>query len=256
MKFKAIVKTVGKFVAKNSDTILTCVNIGGTVATAVLASKATLKAKEIVDETGAETFKEKFKATWKVYIPATATCAATIATAIANKKISANKAAALTAMYTASENIRKEYTEKVKEVIGEKKEREIHDEVVANRVADTTPKNMPAYDVNDINGDILCYDVFSDRYFMSKKSKLESMEFDVNRIIYNDMTVNLNDVYHMYPTPNEKGLPSVGSGYDLGWNVDTMFHFKFSSKVLEDGRVALVVDFEDYPSADYDVSKF
>ena len=73
------------------------------------------------------------KTTWKCYIPTTILGSVSIACIIASSSINAKRYAALGSLYSVAESSLKEYKDKVKETIGEKKEQAIERKIVRER---------------------------------------------------------------------------------------------------------------------------
>ena len=59
------------------------------------------------------------------------------------------------------------------------------------------------------------------------------------------MWVSLNEVYWAI------GLPMVRFGEEVGWNLDNMVDFVFSSQLDDDGNPCLVLDYQVGPKHDY-----
>lgn len=131
----------GKFLAKNSTTILTGVGVVGVIATTILTYKATEKTIEEVVKLREEAEENEpdseeiqidkadiFKASWKHWIPVVATVGLTITSIIAAHRISVTKLTALASAYKFSEDARKNYKQAVLNKFGEGKERLISDD--------------------------------------------------------------------------------------------------------------------------------
>lgn len=249
---KNSVKVVGELARQNSPSILTGLSVAGLVATTVMAVKATPKAlsilfeKEIIDPYGEfytpldkKTFKIIVKSTWKVYAPAAGMGAFTIFCIIGSNSINLRRNAALVSMYSLTEATLKEYQAKVVETIGEKKEKAVRASVAEDKV-----KNNPISN-NEIiitgKGDHLCYDVVSGRYFKSDIEKLRKLQNDINQSLISDMWITLNEVY------SKMNLSHIAIGDDMGWNVDKLVSFEFSSALAENGEPCIVLDHKNMP---------
>lgn len=248
------IKVLGEAVRKNSPSILTGVSVAGLVATTVMAVKVTPKAmrileeKEIIDPYGnlnepltKSTVKHVVKATWRLYVPAASMGLFTIACIVGANSVHLRRNAALVSVYSLTEATLKEYQAKVVETIGEKKEQQVRDNVAADKV-----KNNPLGTKEVIitgSGETLCYDVISGRYFKSDIEKLRKIQNDLNHNLISDMWMELNELYDAI------GLPHIALGNELGWNVDKMLDFNFSSTLADNGTPCLVLDHEVYPSA-------
>lgn len=250
---------------KHSPEILTGIGIAGMITTAILAVKATPKALRIMDEeleyrridreNGVD---EQFapdkiskvdavKLCWKCYIPATVTCVASVACLIGASSVSIKRNAALATAYKLSETALSEYREKVIETIGEKKERSVRDKVNKERIEKNPAGKNEIVIVG--NGDTLCYDYESKRYFKSNIDKINKAVNELNRRMVGglEMYISLNDFYE------EIGLESTDIGEVLGWNVSKgMIDVYFSAQIADDGTPCLVLDHNNKPIQGYD----
>lgn len=239
-----IFKEVSKNVSKNSPVILTSISVVGVATTAILAVKATPKAMRLIEELEEQkqelqepvTKKDIIKETWKCYIPAMVVGGATVACIIGSTSISTRRNAALASVYSLSEKAMKEYQAKVVETIGEKKNQEIKDKVAAEKL-----KRDPVGDKEIVitgNGEMLCYDALSGRYFKSDIEKIKSSINQLNRDLLSEMYLTLNDVYYTL------GLAGTKLGDQMGWHVDNgLIDPRFSSQLTENGVPCLVLDF-------------
>lgn len=251
---KGLVKTFSGFVTKNSTSILTGMSVTGLVTTTIMACKATPKAISLIQDATEEinkdipewnscrqlTKKEILAVTWKCYLPAVIVGGLTAACIISANSINLRRNAVLAGLYSLSETALKEYQSKVIETIGQEKEKEIrsavhHERIVRNPVSD-----------NEIiitgNGEILCYESLSGRYFKSDKEHIKSVLNDLSRDMMSESTVSLNQVY------SELGLRGTKIGEMIGWHIDDgLIVPYFSSQLTENGQPCLVLDFETEP---------
>ena len=250
---KLVAQNVGKVINKNSPTILTGMAVAGFVTTVIFAVKATPKALEILDQERIMrrdydnnrpiTKKDVIKLAWKPYIPAFLMGGTSIACMIFANRINLRRNAVLTSLYAISETTLKEYQQKVVETIGENKERKIRD-AVKEDIINKNPPNDSSIILTG-KGESLCYDVLSGRYFKSDIETIRKIENQINKKLLSNMWVSLNEVY------SELGLPSIDLGRDIGWDVDKMLEFNFTSKLTEDGRPCLVIDYMVGPRLSY-----
>ena len=84
-------------------------------------------------------------------------------------------------------------------------------------------------------GKSLCFDEMSGRYFLGDYDELHRIENRLGRMVLNEMWASINDFY------SEIGLPFIPMGDKIGWDVDHIPEFRFSSIVADDGRPCLVV---------------
>lgn len=260
MNLSKIVKQVEKLAIDNSPAILTVIGITGTVTTAFLTGKATFKAAEILaneeriinrrerlqgtqSERRYLTLKEKISFVWKIYVPAIGTGVITIACIIGANHIGSRRSAALAAAYSISEKAIVEYRDKVVEKIGVSKEKTIRDELAQDRIT-RNPVSEKEVIITG-NGDVLCYESFTGRYFNSSMETLKKAQNDLNYTILHDSYASLSDFY------NKIDIPITGHSDEVGWNSDAMLELEFSTCLSEDGRPCISIGFMVTPIRDY-----
>jgi hypothetical protein len=257
MNLGVMFKQAKKAAADNAPAILTAIGVAGTITTAVLASKAGFKAAKILAEhTGTVedpkdptqkreltmTFQEKVEFTWKLYVPAVGTGVLTVACIVGANHISTKRATVLASAYTVSQELFKEYKEKVLEKLGEEKEQEIRDEIVQDRLT----KNPPRSEVIIMSGDVLCLDMRTGRTFTSNLETIRKAVNDINWQIVNQCTASLTDFYH------EIGLDATDESDDLGWSSDmNQLEVSFASALTKDNRPCLAISFDVKPIRGY-----
>lgn len=248
MNLPKIVSTVQKTMSKHASEILTGIGIAGMLTSTVLAVRATPKAMMLIEELE-ENHKpiDVVKATWKCYIPATITGAVSIGCLIGANSVNVKRSAALATAYALSEASRIEYKDKVVEMIGEKKEKEVRDAIAKDKLERSPVEHKEIYIAK--GGKTLCFDPFGSRYFESDMETLKRAENELNAMLLEDGSVCLNDLYYILELePNNK------IGDRLGWNAEArkdLVHFEFSSQLATDGRPCLVLDFAVEPKYDY-----
>lgn len=248
--FKQTINAVERFATDNSPLLLTTVGSAGVVATAVLSSKATVKALDILNEAeesrefyGQDGFtpREKLELTWQCYIPPAIAVASTCAAIISANQIGARRAAAVAAAYSVTEKMYDEYREKVREKFGERQETEVLDSIQKDRVARAHSDEVVVIGT----GDHLCFDSYSGRFFNSSMEQLKSATNRVNYQIIHDNYASLSDFYAAV------GLPPTKMSDDVGWNVDRLLDIRFSTVLSPDGKPAISMDFVVVPIRDY-----
>lgn len=118
MDCKAVIRNVTRQIKRKSPLIFTVLTVGGVVATAVLSSKAALKAdtkiRSLEADKGEElSTREKIAAALPIYIPTIAVTAATSLCAIESNILNKKQQAALTLAYAALQEKLKQYTNPV-----------------------------------------------------------------------------------------------------------------------------------------------
>ena len=252
MSLEQLLKRAEKLVIDNSPTILTSIGVTGTITTAYFAGRASFRARDIVETDRVSRglssidempFKYKVKIVWKEYIPAVGTGVLTIAAIIAANRIGMRRAAAIAAAYSLSERAFNEYKTKVVEKIGDTRERDVRDEVAQDRVKKNPITHSEV--VLTENGDVICYDSISGRYFTSNMETIRRVQNDVNARIISDYYCSLNDLY------NGLGLPRTPYGEEVGWNANSLLDIQFSAVLSEEGKPVISLDYRVYPVRDY-----
>lgn len=243
-------KSIKDTLKKNSPKILMGIGITGMMVTTVMAVKATPKALLLIEEKkrkeNVENYKpvEIIKIVWPCYISTTVTGVFSIMCLIGANSLNSKRNAALVTAYAISESTLKSYREKVVELLGEKKDQSIMDEVEKERIAKNPVTSTEIVITN--KGDTLCYDAVSGRYFRGDIDKIKRAEQELNRRMRDEMYIPLNDFYY------EIGLSDIKLGDILGWNIQNGYiDMDFSSQLASDGTPCLVIDYLIAPKYDY-----
>lgn len=255
MTLANLVANMSKRLADNAPVILTAIGVTGTITTAVLAANAGYKAGAIIDNEqytrdmrqGGDviplTFAEKVSSTWTLYIPAVGMGVLTVSCIIGANRIGARRAAAMAAAYSISERAFLEYRDKVVERLGDRQEERIRDDVAQDRVA-KNPVSTSEIIVTG-NGDVLCYDTITGRYFKSSVEKLRKVQNDLNYEMINTFYQSLNDLFNLL------NLPTTPFGEEVGWNSAKLLEFTFSGVLTEDGQPCIAVTYNYAPIRGY-----
>lgn len=269
-----IVKNLGGVFSKNSPTILTAAAVAGVITTTILGVRATPKALAVIDDhlwalyddevedqdalsfaewlgvdmesyswrekTKLLSRKEKLTLTWKLYLPTAGVGLATIGCIVGANHISLRRNAALASLYGITEAAFREYQSKVVETIGKNKELKVRDEISK----DTIKRNPPG--TNEViftgKGEVMCYDSLSGRYFKSDIEAIRKSVNELNRNLFTDMFLTLNELYYAI------GLSGTKLGDQMGWDIDRgMVEIDFSAQLTEDGEPCLVLNYNIEP---------
>lgn len=242
MDFKQIRQDVISKVTEKSPEILVGFGLAGMLTSTVLAVKATPKALDILEEEEDLTNLEKVKKTWKCYIPATVGYCASAACIIAATTTKSRRHAVLAGAYKVSETAFLEYRSKVKEMIGEEKEKEVRDSIARDRVED-----RPVLINRAGKGGYLCYDMLSGRYFESDIDKIQKVVNEMNYKLLNDNILSLNEFYF------ELGIKGTSFGEEQGWDIAKgMIEVSFSSIISENDEPCIVLHFDNPPQYGFD----
>ena len=247
---KALIKGVRMAASKNSPAILTGIGIALGITATVLAVKATPKALQMIEEKEDEvndqlTPVEVIKTAWKPYIPAVVTTLASATCLIGAHSVHMKRTAALAAACKLSETALSEYSSKVIESIGEKKEQTVREKVAQERI-DKDPVRTREVIITG-KGDVLCYDYISKRYFKSNRNAIERAENVLNKQLIHDIggSVSLNEFY------DELELERVEFGDDIGWNTEHQLELDIRTGMSEEGEPCIVVAHYNAPSYKY-----
>ncbi len=247
MKWNELIRQTEKILNQHSPNILTAIGVSGTVTTAYLAGKASYASALVIlghenaghyeygERVGLEmTAREKVELVWKLYIPATLSGTATVICIVGANRVGSRRTAALTAAYSLSERAFVEYRDKVVEVIGEKKEKTVRDELVKDKIRDNPPSKEILISGP---GNVLCCELYTGRYFSSDMETLRRSQNDINAKLLAHEYASLSDFYYMI------GLPYTSTSDNSGWSSDKQLELSFTTVMAEDGRPCLAFDY-------------
>jgi hypothetical protein len=261
--FTSLLQHAGKvkfLVVENCPTLLTGVGVIGTVSTAVLTGRSTIRAVRKVDaetviiNTGVDpdhitidpvhlTKAQTFKLVWPLYIPPAISGITTIMAIITANRIDARKIAALTAAAGISERAFQEYKDKVVEKLGERQDQKIRDEVAQDRVNSDAHGSRELVIVGE--GKVLCKDMMSGRYFESTNEDLKRAENWVNHQLLHHMDCSLSEFYAQI------GIDPTSYSDSVGWNAANALELQITTAMTPDNRPCLAVDFHPHPFPTY-----
>ena len=248
MHLKQIAKAVEKFTVDNSPLLLTALGAAGTISSAVLAGKASYKAAEIIHEEerhlGEEIpTRDKVRLVWPLFIPPLVNATLSVTCIVAANRIGTRRAAAMATAYTITEKAFEEYRDKIVERLGPNKEREARDDIAGDRI-----RNSPV-GRNEVivtgQGDVLCHDEYTGRYFKSSMQAIRKAENDLNQELLSYGYASLNAFY------SKIGLANVPMGEEVGWNSDKLLDIHVGSHVSDDDVPCLSIEFRVSPIRNY-----
>ena len=250
MKISSMFDNVKKSMSEHSPEILLGIGIAGMLSSTVMAVKATPKALMLIEDeedilNRDLTKKEIIQVAWKPYIPAAIGFTVSAACLIGGNTVNAKRNTMLATAYHISERALAEYADKVVEVVGEEKEREIRDAVSRDRMKSDPVSNQEV--VLTGKGEVLCYDSISGRYFKSDMNELQKAENVFNKNLLSENYCPLNDFY------DELGLDPIEVGDYVGWNInDGLMELYFTTQFADNGEPCLVVNYITEPKHGYD----
>lgn len=254
MKVMDLWRTAEAFTKKNSPVILAGLALGGFVISIVSAFKAGSRAEEILEarkrdlEDVAPGDKEAIHAvnveTVKKMAPVVAPPVimglASSACLVGSVGISHGRMIALQAAYSVAENSLRDMNGMTEKLLGKKKAREIRDNIMKEKL-----KNDSSIDSKVVitgNGDVICKDMFTGRYFSSNAQKIGQAINELSARVLGEMYVSLNDFYDLI------GLGSVTMGDRFGWGVDDLsggvLPISFTALLTNDNQPCLCIDYD------------
>ena len=204
---------VQRFVKRNASTILSVLGVAGVIATTVTTVKATPKAMEFVkkaeEEKGEKLSKwEKVNVAGVAYIPTALVGTATIACILGANLVSRHQQATLTSAYALLDRSYKDYKNKANELYGDGAGKQIREGIAKDKYTGDESSGD--------NGKELFYDFYSGRYFESTKEHVMRAQYEVNRSLFVNYAVGLNEYYDLL------GLEEKPEYEMLGWSCGQM----------------------------------
>lgn len=254
-KLMELMDDIWSMARKKSPAILSGLSVAGVLATAYYSYKAGTKAPDIFErrrrdledtrpgdrEARKAVNKEAVKDLLPVFGPPILMGGSTIACAISSNTISTKRIKTLSAAYAISESAIKELNWKMVEVLGERKARQVKDEVVKGNLRHHEPIKESQIIITG-DGDVLCLDSFTGAPFKSNALKIEQAINKLSMDCQQDMYVSLNDLYF------ELGIRNSPVGEDYGWSVDDLekgrLPIYISAQLTEDQKPCLCLDYD------------
>lgn len=179
-----------RFTKKNSNWILAWLAILGVTGLSWAMIRGTIKAVKLCEEKKVQGTKEIIKTVWRLYIPAIGFFVLTTVSIVSNAKINASKLALMTGLYAMKEADLKDFKNKVKEMVGPKKEEAIEAEVEKEKV-----RRLPAPSEEDIaktgHGNVLFIDWLTGQWFRASPDYIDLVQEKINKQLHNEMDPSL-----------------------------------------------------------------
>ena len=251
----------GRFLKRNSTTILTLFAAGGVVVTAVTAVKATPEAmrriEEAEDEKGEDLTRfEVVKVAAPVYVPSMLFGVSTIACVFGAHVLNHKQQASLISAYAFADTAHKDYRRKLVELYGEEADENIRTALAMEKRTEGLAAYAPGLSpLVDMDADKqLFYDQFLGRYFEATMTEVLNAEFHFNRNFALGGYISMEDWY------NFLGIEPPEWSNCLGWNADSFYEdglmpwieFDHDKVTMDDGLECIIISFPWEPKADYD----
>ena len=243
---RTALRTASNLATKYSPQILSGVAVAGVVSTAVFSHKAgELAVHHIYDEQEQCEVKLSvegyIRTNWRLYVPVVLSAGGAIACIIASTTVSSRRSTALAAAYQLSRDAYTAYQDEVRTIIGEDKERDIRAKVAEQ----SQPVGVSTSAVVVGDGDVLCFDEYSGRYFKSSLERLRKVINDINYDLTRFDAVSLNDLY------SHLGLAQTAMGDELGWNSGALIEVEFLTVLSPEGVPAISLHLHTPPVTDW-----
>lgn len=261
-------KTTGMQLSKQSPHICAGLAVAGVIGTTILAiraqkhaqnaldaeetkrlNEATYKDEDDIDRIDSNvelphTAKEKLAITWKCYIPPVISAASTIGMIIASDTINAKRIATIGALYAASQETLADMKEKTKELVGEKKAKEIENAALNKQV-----ERIPyADDICELtgHGEQLFFDTFAGRWFKSNADYVRSGINSFNTDVINTSWQSLNDLYDLW------NIRESDIGNKFGFRSGEQLKVSYAWDGIDDHTPFCKIIYETNPTAAWD----
>ena len=223
---------IRNFVKENSSTIFKVSAGLGVITTAYLGARAGYHhAKSMESQDPYMSNKEVAKRVWKLYAPAGVAGAATVVCIAGAGRIDGRKTLAAQAALAVSQRAYEGYRAEVVDALGEKKDQAFLAKAAEHRIQETT---VPAIVIG--NGDILCCELFTGRYFKSSMQSLVTAVNEINSKMLKHDYASMDDFYYLI------GLEYTSTSGQAGWKCDRLVELEFSS-LIHQGEPVLAFDY-------------
>lgn len=239
------------YLKKNSSTILTCIGVIGVVATTVMAVRETPKAVELIaadsrhnhdGDPFAYTKLEAVQSCWKCYIPAALVGLSTIACIIGINAFNKRNQASLMSAYAMLSESYRQYRDAAKTVYGADADARIIDQMAKDMYIHHEGYSVYSSDLDSLSEKILCYDLYSRRYFEATMAAVLNAEYHVNRNFCLGADVSVNQFYEFL------GIDGIENGDEIMWGNEEMLtggiewlDFENRHTVMDDGMECCVI---------------
>ena len=210
------------YLKQSSPAILTCLGVIGVVATSVLAVKATpkavdiIRAREGIDHEGnyyGPTKLEVVQLTWKCYIPTALVGLSTIACIFGANVLNKRNQASLVSAYAMLRESYQQYKGAANTVYGEDADSKIKAQMTKDTYVSADGYSLYSADMDPESERILCYDLFSKRYFTSTMAAVLNAQYHINRNLCLRGDATVNEFYEFL------GIDKIDCGDEIGWSM-------------------------------------
>lgn len=235
MKPYELLRLTEKLIKDNAPVILTGLGVSGVISTAYFAHQAGFKtaSERAGFKPTASSFKEKYGRYWRNYIPAGISGTLAVVAIVGASRVGSRRSAAVSAAYAVTERAFTEYRDKVTEKFGDKKEQSVRDEIAQDHIR----RDQPAPGLIIGTGSVLCYEMYTGRYFSCDMETLRRAVNDINAKLVGGVYATLSDFYYIV------GLPWTSESSNIGWESDKPLKMDFSAVLTEDNRPCIAFEY-------------
>ena len=229
-------KSLGALCKEQLPTILSGAAVIGVFVTGICAAKASLKAKEEVDQLETPTTLDKVKTVAPIYGPTVAVGSVTVACILGANHISVKRYAALAGTCAIAKSQLQEHKDKVLEMFGKEKAESIEQEIAKVQVSKKTNGLICASDEL-----VTCKDLVTGMVFKSSMVRIQAAANNVNTLVLLDGAAGLTDFYDQL---DEEHTPIMEK---VRWHCDSrtpMMQVEFGAEISEHGLPYLTFTYE------------
>lgn len=252
---KELAKTISKTLKQNSPIIMMGMGISGFVMAGISIGTNTPKAIQLLEEKKKElevddlTPVETVKTVWICYLPAATLMVLSAAAIICGQSVSLRRNAMLATAYAFSEKTFDDYRKKVVDVVGDKKERDIRDEIVKENAREIKPISNNVVETG--KGTTLCFEPMTATRFRSDGDHIRKAKNILCEQILKDGYASLNDFFELLGL--EEASKSV-MGQEYGWHIQGgLPDIYLTSDINEVDEPYLIIDYVTRPTYNYDM---
>lgn len=182
--------------------------------------------------------KETFKTVAKEAAPPVLMGIISSAAMIGSTSVSTKRIAAISAAYSATEAALSDYRGKVKDILGDDRDRRVREGLARDAV-----ENTPVNEIEETGmGNVLCLDRWTGRYFHSSPEAVKRAFNEISRQVQLDEYASLNDLY------DRLNLRNAQFGDVMGWtshdNWRGVIDAYFTTTTDSNSYPVLVVDYD------------
>lgn len=237
------------FVKKNDSKILKWVGVSCFVGATVTAIWATPKAVELLRKRKLEQCRTKLsvldilKTTWKLYLPTFSLIGTGLYCVVKSSNMDKKRNAILIANGKMWEETYKEYKNSVIETLGEKKEKNIRNNISKRKVENDDINSKTIILTN--NGNTLFQDSLSNQYFRSDIDTVKKIINKMNARINSENYISLDELYH------ELGIESTRLSSEYGWQAGNLIEIEFNPVIAKNDEACICLEYLSMPKLDY-----